>query len=591
MAKNTIGIDISDFSIEAVAIDKSRGHFDIDAYSRFRLSPEIVDDGRILDKNRLKEAILKMLKNGQPHSMESYKKVALSVPESKIYSKVFTLPKNLKDKDLIRAASNKAEELFPENRASLVSAAKILKSNGEQREVFYSAAEIDIVYDLVKVFSELGIDIQFITSEAVSSFAGLDDEFKKNITLLLDIGARTTIASVFDDNGIYSSININIAGNNLTSAIAKKLNISHSTAEEKKRDIGLTPDGNGEIMLIIQGQFQPLIDELKRFITHFEDNSGKKIEQVVLVGGLAQMKGIDQYFGQNLNLPAYIGQPFVHSNLFKQGISPSKYINAIGLARLAQENTEIDFYSNLPKDKSSENDKTSKNNKSEDSSKDSGKKQAKKLKFNFKKIWLFLLMALLIVGALAIYIFKDNISGYFSKPVEEISVVPTEQASPVDNIQQTESMTRHIFVSNASRGDIDNFVLGEYFNIDFEYEILTDADYESSLDSLENQAGEAILPYLNQQYAREGYYIIPQVLSSSLISADPPAEEFVPGDTLKATIKFIFLMAKDEYILNILSNISQIDKEKIQLQGYQIFSYTIENGADLFDINVKFQGI
>ena len=56
MAKNIIGLDISDSSIEALALEKHRGNFTVESYSRFRLSPDIVANGRILDKEKLKRA-------------------------------------------------------------------------------------------------------------------------------------------------------------------------------------------------------------------------------------------------------------------------------------------------------------------------------------------------------------------------------------------------------------------------------------------------------------------------------------------------------------------------------------------------------
>ena len=588
MGKNTIGIDISDFSIEAVAIEKTRGHFDIEAYSRFRLSPEIVEDGHILDKTRLKDDIVKMLRGAKPHSMEGYKKVALSLPESKIYSKVFSLPKNLKDKDLIKAAANKAEELFPENKGNLVSASKILKTNGDFKEVFYTAAELDIVYDFIKVFNELGMEVGLITSEAVSSFAGLDDKFKKTTTLLLDIGSRTTIASIFDSNGIKSSINIDIAGNDLTNAIAHKLGISHSAAEDKKREIGMTSDGNGEVMLIIQGQFQPLADELKRFVSHFEDSNNQKVSQIVLVGGVAQMKGVDQYFGQNLNMPAYIGQPFAHSNLFNQGLSPSKYINAIGLARLSHEKVEIDFYSNLSKEQDIETKEGGEENKTQ---KDKTQPKDKfSINFNFKKFWWLLLILLLIILGALFYFFKDSILGSLDKPTNQTNTT-IENGNQPQPEPVVEKMSKHIFVSPVLKEGANNFISGQYFDLDFDYEIPTSQDYQTSMDDLEMQASDIIVTYVNNQYSRNGYYIIPQVLDYDVLSVSPSQEEFKVGDVLQAKIKFHFLMAKEEDILNILSNISQINKENIKVDNYSVFSYSLDNNADVFDLLIDFEKI
>ena len=50
--KNIIGIDISDFSIEAVLLSKKRNNFKVLSFSRYRLSPDIISDGRILNKKR-----------------------------------------------------------------------------------------------------------------------------------------------------------------------------------------------------------------------------------------------------------------------------------------------------------------------------------------------------------------------------------------------------------------------------------------------------------------------------------------------------------------------------------------------------------
>ena len=94
------GIDISDYSIEALALEKKRASFVVEAYSRFRLSPDIVDDGRVLDRDKLKEVILKLFKNAKPKAFEKSRKVFLSIPESQTFSKVITVPDNIKEKEL-----------------------------------------------------------------------------------------------------------------------------------------------------------------------------------------------------------------------------------------------------------------------------------------------------------------------------------------------------------------------------------------------------------------------------------------------------------------------------------------------------------
>ncbi len=334
MAKNIIGIDIADFSIEAVVLDKERKGYKVEAYSRVNLVPYIIEDGRILDKEKFKIALKQLFSSAQPKpisKVEDYR-VFLSVPESKVFSKILTIPKSVKDKDVKEVAKRRAEEMIPEDFDNLVTDMRVLGYREENKKIFFTAAEKDVIASFVDVFDSLGIEIEGITSEAISSFAGLADALEKKTTLLLDIGSRTTIASVFDHAGIRDSININIAGNDIDDALGQKMDISHSVANERKQSVGLDAGANdGEVMLIIQGQLQPLADELKNFINYFQTTYNEKIEQIVLIGGLAQMKGIDKYFGDNLSIPTTIGYSFIDANFLPKPVANTKFINAICL--------------------------------------------------------------------------------------------------------------------------------------------------------------------------------------------------------------------------------------------------------------------
>src|SRR5512137_1339436 len=93
--RDIIGLDISDASIEAVVLHYGRKHSKIKAYSRWRLSPDIIENGRILDEAQLKEAIKKLLQTAQPRPITA-KQVFLSVPESKVFTEILALPANIR---------------------------------------------------------------------------------------------------------------------------------------------------------------------------------------------------------------------------------------------------------------------------------------------------------------------------------------------------------------------------------------------------------------------------------------------------------------------------------------------------------------
>lgn len=543
MAKNVIGIDIADFSMEAVVLAGGRGGFDVDAYARFRLSPDIVEDGAILNKDKLKESLLKLFKNAHPGPLE-HKKVFLSVPESKVFTKVLSLPKELKDRALMEAARHRAEELIPELSDNLVLAMKTLSVSGDSQEIFYAAAELYVVRDLISVFTELGMEVEGITTEALSSFAGLDDKFKKTITLLLDMGSRTTIASIFDSQGIRDSININIAGNNIIEALAKKLKISHLVAEEKMKQVGLTATGKGEVMLVIQGQLQPVADELKKFISYYEESNNQKIEQIVLIGGLAQMQGIDKYFGDNLSKPAYLGQPFVHTKI--RDINSTKYINALGLAKLAQHKPEINFLDHLPSQEEETHQKSDLKEAS-DKSPVSQKEPVNKFRQILKNIYLWLGLGIVILASLA-FVFRGSLVNFYNHIFNKTATIGIIEQQPVP-----QSFQQAVTIVESARDDVGDYVLGEIFYVQ-DSALISDtaADYEEVVTNLEANYDRFDLANLNSQYGQAGYYIVPQILGAEVTATEPIEERFVPGEPLTTEISYKFVRFAEAKIKDFL---------------------------------------
>jgi type IV pilus assembly protein PilM len=586
MAKNVIGIDISDFSIEAIALEKSKGSFKLESYARFRMSPEIVEDGVILNPQKLKDAILKMFANAKPIPFDSSRKVFLSIPESQTFSRVLSLPKNIKDKDLKKVVFNKAEEIIPEFVEKLTSVVKILPNTEHHRKIFYSSAETEVLKNFVNVFKELDIEVVGITTEAIASFAGIKRDKDKKNTLLLDLGARTTIASVFTDECLCSSINIRIGGNNITEALAKKLSISYNQAEDKKRSIGLSSSDLGETMLIAQGQLQPLVDELKVFIKYWQETNGRVIEQVILVGGLSQMKGADKYFGDNLNLPTEVGQSFIELEGLPEGFSVNKYINALGLARLSSQNTDINFYKKLISSSKTKN-KNKGNSQAEEGGLNQEKSFKDKLKFINKNVFLITLATILFLVAIALVFFQDKLWDFYDSRnsnnisnIEELAEEVAEE-SPI-NLEQ------EITVSATYTTSTENFILGEYYELDHEqtFTPTRDPDYARALEVLEELASTETLALLTSDYKQEGYYIIPSVLDFELIETSFTEDNYIIGTPLDSVVKFKFLMFPETDLRDWLEAQQNGLSDKNYTLAYQIRNHSIDDSGDSFKILV-----
>lgn len=556
---NIIGIDISDSSIEAVVLSGNN----LAGYSRFRLSPDIVSDGRIIDQEKLKDALKKLLKNAKPKPIEA-KSVFLSVPESKVYSHIISLPKKLKDKDLKEAAKNKAGEMIPEDPDNLISISKILPETQGFKEVFQASADATVIKDLVKVFKDIGLEVEGITSEAISSYAGLSDKQKKQTTLMLDIGSRTTIASVFNKNGLVDTINIGIAGHNITTALVAKLGISYDEAEDKKRNAGLdSGTDSGEVMMIIQGQLQPLTDEIKKFINYQAEAYGRKIEKVILIGGLAGMRGIDKYFGDNLSIPTEIGQAFIEKSV-PADFSVSKYINALGLAKMADSKEAFNFYTREAK-------KITKVVEEEAKIKTAPGKR------KIKKIYIILPLIILILGG-AGYYYRDFVIDFAKNKVMRLFS---------DNNQ---TFSQDIVVGTGDHPDIKNYLAGEYFEVMIPTEQVYPAmSYDTIVESLQAKETADIIAEGYIDDVPPGYYLIPEVVEKSLLSFSPPQEEFKTGDLVNAEMSYKFVMFPETSVKELmLATLSQSQSQEladwiITDSQYAVIKYEQQSGH-LFNI-------
>lgn len=586
MAKDIIGIDISDASIEAIVLAKKGSGFVVDAYSRFRLSPEIVVGGKVVRPDKLKEALQLVFKNSQPRLMDPAK-VYLSVAESKVFTKVFKFPKNLNNKELKIAASHKAEEVIPEDTTQLFSASQFLPNKNEHKEILYVTAEKEAVLALAKVFQEQNIEVAGITTEAISAYYGLNEKFKNNQTLLLDIGSHTTIVAIYDNSGIRDSININIAGFNIIEAMIKRFSIDYLKAEELIRDVGLTADpGDGEVMLLIQGQLQPLLDEINRFVEYYQVANQTHLEQVVLIGGLAQLRGIGNYFNANLNLPTFIGETFL-ANVNSEAIVFTKYINALGLARLCFEKNAINFFGRV--DKKTLRQELSKTDqavgqqlKSEIINDLAPPVGLAKYKLLLKKIFgsLYFALFLMLLG----------LGGSFfalRQPLENLLVKPSsfvlDKKQIIVGIKSPGSATKNfIYAKSAS------FTL----NQEKDYPALS---YQEAKDKIISNLSEEVLAELNKKYQQTNYYIIPQILDKKIISASPSAGDFKIGQAIKVQVSFSFLAIDNNELKQVLARNAQAGDQAKILNGnieqaeYQIISWDSIAQSFVLEVSAQFK--
>jgi len=305
--KPIFGLDISDYSIEVISLGGSLENPKLLVLGRTVLEAGIVEDGKILKKETLKEALRKLIEHPKFGKIKT-KKLIFSLPESKSFVHILGLPKDLKEKS--EFIKSQASQTFPLSLKDLYFDFRI--QNGEALLI---AVPKSIVEGYLQIYKDLKLTPVALEIESLSLARALIPDTKKT-TLIADIGARTTNFSLFDEKGLRLSITIEIAGNKFTQAISEELKVTSKEAESLKRKTGLNARlKKGRVFLILQKEIQAIIREIKKIEDYFKKKEGKSIEKIILAGGSVILPHFSNYFSENLEIPILIADPWLSINI------------------------------------------------------------------------------------------------------------------------------------------------------------------------------------------------------------------------------------------------------------------------------------
>ncbi len=219
--------------------------------------------------------------------------------------------------------------------------------------------------NIFKCIQKAGLEtVNLILEPIASALAVLSDEEREAGVVLVDIGGGTTDIAIFQDDIIRHTAVIPFGGDVITEDVREGCTIIKKHAEELKVKFGSAlasenredevvaiPGLRGrapkEITLknlasIIQARMEEIVDQI-----YFEiRNSGfekKLIAGIVLTGGGAQLKHIDQLTEFTTGMDTRIGYPNEHlSNTVPDEMASPMFATGVGLVIHGIERSEID---------------------------------------------------------------------------------------------------------------------------------------------------------------------------------------------------------------------------------------------------------
>ena len=322
MNKNTIyfykdrplfGMDIGSSGVKVMQLACQKNHHTVLGYGFAPLSEDYFTQGEITNYQQAAESIHKMFNENLTGSI-STNRVVLSVPAAFAFTRIITLPKNIEKKDLPDAVLTEVQQYLPSSAELLYSDYSILSTDNDNRRILTVSVQKNIIDSYMNLAEILGLEVVAIepTTGASNRLFGYTDK-NKVPTVLIDLGSISADITIYDDNLVVTGT-VTGGGQHYTKAIKEALDITPQEAQTIKTRYGLNlSKKQSEIKEALKPLTDEIAKEVKRMTRYYEErisDNKKHIEQVILLGGGANIPGLSDFLTNSLRLPVRTYSPW-----------------------------------------------------------------------------------------------------------------------------------------------------------------------------------------------------------------------------------------------------------------------------------------
>ena len=290
-----IGLDVGSFSLKALLVS---GSFAVPRLKRMALKnfPPLADQ-------RQKAEIIRSVVNSLNGGREV--PIVTGVGGVGTVLRSVSLPE-MSEKELKAAFSFEAEKYIPFKLEETFFDSCILgKRPGGRMEVLVAAARKELVNAHLELLSAAGVIPHIVDLESLAlgnawGFCRPGTGGESKVTALLHVGARGTILDFFEGSQLQFTREIPIGGDSFTKAFAENLRLSVAEAEKVKcQQADRAPD----VRAALESAWEDWLSQCRVSFDFFENQFGRKVEQLVLSGGSARLIGFKEKVFHSVGLP------------------------------------------------------------------------------------------------------------------------------------------------------------------------------------------------------------------------------------------------------------------------------------------------
>ncbi|MFO7807566.1 MAG: type IV pilus assembly protein PilM [Candidatus Moraniibacteriota bacterium] len=345
------GVDFSKSALKIIQLENDKHGKRVVGWSKKKMPKGLIDSYLINDFSLFK----KVFNDSIIDAKGSFRgnNLVLSVPETKIFTRVVEIPLMRKD-EANEAVKWESESNIPISIDSVYYDWEIIKKKKQKMDVLVMASPKKVIDNYLSAFESIGYEVVAFEPESVANGRSIIGAKDSGFLLLVDIGMDYGNFVLYDKNVPIFTANSSVCGKVFTDAVVKQLGTSFEKAESYKIKTGLGKNKKEkeEVFNTFKPILENLVEDIEKTIDFFQNNlfkemGDKKIKKVVLTGGGSNLRGLDAYLSSRLNREVVKADPWSEFNFNKRVPPISKddaqnFSTAIGLSLRAQEYENFD---------------------------------------------------------------------------------------------------------------------------------------------------------------------------------------------------------------------------------------------------------
>lgn len=309
-----LGVDISSASVKLLELSRDNGLYRVEAYGVEPLPQHAMVEKNISDVAAVGDAIKRLIGRVRP----SARRAAVAVAGSAVITKIIALDADQTDAQMEAQITADADQYIPyplEEVALDFEVQGRSERNPQQVDVLLAACRRENV-DMRQEALELGglkaavVDIEAHAMQRVVGCMrpGLSVTPRDGLIAVVDIGSSMTTLSVLaGERSIYTREQL-FGGRLLTEEIQRRYGLSYEQAGRAKKEGGLPPDYEDEVLLPFkEGVLQQVTRSLQFF---FSSSRYDSVALIILAGGTASIPGLAGVVQDQLGTRAIVANPF-----------------------------------------------------------------------------------------------------------------------------------------------------------------------------------------------------------------------------------------------------------------------------------------